>query len=75
MRYARGDNSRHVRSELAEDLPVRGDVRGSYSQGGKAADMPIEQPSIEVVVNLRTSREIGVSIPQSILVRAERILE
>jgi hypothetical protein len=37
--------------------------------------MPIEQPSIEVVVNLRTSREIGVSIPQSILVRAERILE
>ncbi|HEX5766840.1 MAG TPA: hypothetical protein VFX94_01280 [Burkholderiales bacterium] len=41
----------------------------------KPADMPIEQPSIEVVVNLRTSREIGVSIPQSILVRAERILE
>ena len=44
-------------------------------KGAKPADMPIEQPSIEVVVNLRTSREIGVSIPQSILVRAERILE
>jgi putative tryptophan/tyrosine transport system substrate-binding protein len=39
------------------------------------ADMPIEQPSIEVVVNLRTAREIGVSIPQSILVRADRILQ
>jgi putative tryptophan/tyrosine transport system substrate-binding protein len=44
-------------------------------KGAKPADMPIEQPSIEVVINLRTAREIGVSIPQSILVRADRILE
>jgi putative ABC transport system substrate-binding protein len=44
-------------------------------KGANPADMPIEQPSIEVVVNLRTAREIGVSIPQSILVRADRILQ
>jgi putative ABC transport system substrate-binding protein len=44
-------------------------------KGARPADMPIEQPSFEVVVNLRTAREIGVSIPQSILVRADRVLQ
>src|SRR5688572_14371681 len=44
-------------------------------KGANPAEMPIEQPSFEVVVNLKTAREIGVSIPQSILLRAERVIQ
>jgi putative ABC transport system substrate-binding protein len=44
-------------------------------KGANPAEMPIEHPSFEVVVNLKTAREIGVSIPQSILLRAERVIQ
>jgi len=44
-------------------------------KGANPAEVPIEQPNFEVVVNLKTAREIGVTIPQSILVRADRIIQ
>ena len=45
-------------------------------RGGKPAEMPIEQVSrFELVVNLRTAREIGVAVPRSILARADRVIE
>jgi putative ABC transport system substrate-binding protein len=44
-------------------------------KGANPAEIPIEQPSFEVVVNLKTAREIGVKIPQSILVRADRLIQ
>jgi len=45
-------------------------------KGAKAAELPIEQSRVfELVVNLRTAKEIGLKVPQSIVSRADRVIE
>ena len=45
-------------------------------KGAKAAEMPVEQPSqYDLIVNLKSAKALGITIPQRVLVRATRIIE
>ena len=67
MSYSSSDSESFRRAALYVDKILK---------GAKPAELPVEQPTkFELVINLMTAKQIGLSIPQKVLVKADKVIK
>jgi putative ABC transport system substrate-binding protein len=74
--YARAGGMIGYGPLLVEHYVMAAEYVGKILKGAKPADLPVEQPTrFELVINLKTAKALRVTIPQSILLRADEVIQ
>ena len=63
-------------TSIPELLRRTGTYIDKILKGARPADLPVEQPTkLELLINLTTAKALGVTVPQSLLLRAEQLID